>query len=83
MEQCVEQCGRVAEIRCLEAIGEDADGSTQCREGLVRAMLAVPQPREAHRAAQFPRAALLASCDLDGPAKGNFRGAFVVRFREV
>jgi hypothetical protein len=62
--QLVEQCLRLFQIGGVEALGEPAVDWRQQLARLGAPSLVAPQPRKAHRGAQFERARLLRPCHL-------------------
>src|SRR5277367_2100315 len=69
----------VHEVRRREPFRVRTVDSRKRVVGLVAAVLALPEPGEAHCCAKLPSPALLAACGFDSVAKALFGGCLVVR----
>ena len=82
LRQLVEQRLRLFQIERVEAFGEPAVDRSEQFAGLLRLPLIAPEPRHAHRGAQFPRFCLLLTCNRERPVE-IFFGFRDVRFRRL
>ena len=69
----IEQLLGLFQIERVEALGEPAVDRSEKLAGLIPLALIAPEPRHAHRSAQFPGFCLLLTCDRERALEIRFR----------
>src|SRR5271169_3683600 len=71
--QLLQQCLRLLQIKRVEALGEPAVDRSEQIAGLISLALIAPEPRHAHRGAEFPGFCLLRTGDRKCTLEIRFR----------